>query len=289
MNIKVKHYFKLETFKNLISYALIAFGTIWLLIEFPSSVNDTMKKFFESLGDWVLIISIFLSLTFGIIRVFPKSKVSKKFNASNTSVEIVVGDIFKEKGNFTIGSSNYFDTNFEIANLSLKSQLINRCFESDIELLNNKILESIDKQGIKGKKDKNKPLGNKTKYPIGTTVSLNQAERQIFILIISKLVFEENRKHTISNPTYLNEALNKFWEFIKTEGRMKPISIPVFGSGLARVNLSFSLLIQLIVFSYVTYSKSTRISEKLKIIVYEKDYNPNDFEELKMFLKSIEI
>lgn len=285
----MSYYFKKETILNFCASFLVAFGTIWLLIEFPSSVNTSIKDFFNEYGNSTLIFASIVSFLFGLFRIRPKKEIYKKFTASNTSIEIKVGDIFEEKGNIAIGSSDYFDTTFEIANLSLKSQLINRCFNSDSSIVDTLIDQSLSQQGIQGTVNSSKNIGKQLRYQIGTTVRLNQNNRQIFILVISQLLFEDGRKHTISNPELLNVALNKFWSFVKTENRVTEISIPVFGSGLARVNLSYRLLIQLIVLSFVTYSKAVRISEKLKIVVNKKDYNPEDFVELSKFLKSIEI
>jgi len=289
MNSKLKHYIRKDTIIIFFSVFLFSFGTIWLFIEFPSSVNSSIKGFFEKFGNLTLIFSIIISFFVGLIRIYPKKKLNRKFIASNTSIEIFVGDIFDEKGNFAIGSSNYFDTNFEIANLSLKSQLINRCFNSDTTDVDRLIEQSLTEQCIAGEIDLSKTIGKQQKFPIGTTVRLNQNNRQIYVFVISELLFEDGRKHTSSNPELLNIALSKFWSFVKTENRMREIAIPVLGSGLARINLSYRLLIQMIILSFVTYSKSTRITEKLKIVVHEKDYNPEDFEELNRFLKSIEI
>ncbi len=279
-----------ESLKQLGKFFLIAFGTIWLLIEFPSSVNSDVKTYVESLGQNVLIFSTILSLIYGFFRVFPKTSVKKEFKASNTLVEIKLGDIFNEKTNIAIGSSDYFDTNYDInSNLSLKSQVINKCFNSDSKYVDNLIQTSLSNQNLTGIANESRFEGKKVKYPPGTTVILPHDNRKIFVVIISKLIYEGTRKHTSSNPQLLNNALNKLWETVKTEGRMKPLTIPVFGSGLARVNLSFLLLIQLIVLSFVTYSKNTRITEKLTISIHESQYNPSDFEELKKFLESMEI
>lgn len=289
MSNKFKYFLSPSTIKSFFSHALLAFGTIWLLIEFPSSVNTSIKYFFDKLGNSVLICSSFVSFIYGVYHIWPRRKLFKKFNASNTSIELVVGDIFEQEGNFAIGSSNFYDTNFDIANLSLKSQLINRCFNSDTDHIDRLIEQSLDEQEISGVIDNQKTNGKNLKYPIGTVVKLSQNNRFIFTLIISELMFEGTRKHTLSNPELLNNALNKFWAFLKTEGRMKPISVPVFGSGLARINLSYKLLVQSIILSFVTFSKTTRITEKLTIVVSEECYNPKDFEEIDRFLDSIEI
>lgn len=290
MNRKLSHLITGETLKQMVKYFLLAFGTIWLLIEFPSGVNENIEKYFKSLGQSVLIISIVMALIYGIYKVRPKTSVKKEFKASNTAVEIKVGDIFDEKVNIAIGSSDYFDTNYDInSNLSLKSQVINKCFNSDAQYVDELIQVSLSKQNITGIENSERNEGKKIKYALGTTAILPHDNRKIFIVIISELIYEGNRKHTNSNPQLLNNALNKLWEIIKTEGRMKPLTIPVFGSGLARVNLSFLLLIQLIVLSFVAYSKNTRITEKLTINIHESQYNPSDFEELKKFLDSIEI
>lgn len=290
MNKKLRHLITGKTLKQIRKYFLLAFGTIWLLIEFPSGVNKDFEGYVESIGQCVLVGSIIIALIYGIYKARPKTSVKKEFKASNTAVEIKVGDIFDEKINIAIGSSDYFDTNYDInSNLSLKSQVINKCFNSDIQYVDELIQTSISKQNITGIENSERNEGKKIKYAPGTTIILPHDNRKIFVAVISELKYEGNRKHTNSNPQLLNNALNKLWEIIKTEGRMKPLTIPVFGSGLARVNLSFLLLIQLIILSFVAYSKSTRITEKLTINIHESQYNPSDFEELRKFLDSIEI
>lgn len=285
----LKYLLNASTIKNFFNNALIAFGIIWLIIEFPSSVNASAKSFFDDFGNNTLIYSCLISFVCGAYNIWPKRKLSKKFNASNTAIEIVVGDIFEQEGNFAIGSSNFYDTNFDIANLSLKSQLINKCFNSDTVHIDRLISQSLDEQQIIGILDTQKTNGKNLKYPIGTVVKLSQNNRFIFTLVISELIFEGTRKHTTSSPELLNNALNKFWEFLKTEGRMNSIAVPVFGSGLARINLSYKLLMQSIILSFVTFSKTTRITDKLTIVVSEKCYSPKDFEEVDRFLDSIEI
>lgn len=289
MTNKIKYFLSLTTINIFFSHVMLVFGTIWLLIEFPSSVNISIKAFFDRLGNSTLLYSLFISLACGIYCIWPKKKLFKKFSASNTSIELIVGDIFKQEGNFAISSSNFYDTNFDIANLSLKSQLINKCFSSDTAHIDRLIEQSLDEQQIIGVIDAQKISGKNLKYPIGTVVKLSQNNRFIFTLVISELIFEGTRKHTLSNPEMLNDALNKFWAFLKTEGRIKPISVPVFGSGLARINLSYKLLVQSIILSFVTFSKTTRITEKLTIVVSEECYSPKDFEEIDRFLDSIEI
>ena len=116
-------------------------------------------------------------------HIWPKKNLFKKFNASNTSIEIIVGDIFEQEGNFAIGSSNFYDTNFDIANLSLKSQLINRCFNSDTAHIDRLIEQSLDEQQVIGVIDAQKTNGKNLKYPIGTVVKLSQNNRCIFTLI----------------------------------------------------------------------------------------------------------
>jgi hypothetical protein len=289
MKINMDYFLSKDTFLKFSSSFLIAFGTIWLLIEFPSSHINNFKTFIDINANYILCVSIFISLLFGVFKIIPKKRIYKKFIASNTSIEIIIGDLFKDNVNILIGSSNYFDTNSNISNSTLKSQLINRCFSGETKHLDELIESSLSVQNLSGIFDESKPFGKKNKFPIGTTIRIDQNNRQIFMLIISELFFNGTNKHTSSTPDLLNTALYKFWNFYKTEGRMKEISIPVLGSGLARVNLSYRVLIQLIILSFITYSKSTRITEKLKIVVYEKDYNPEDFEELNKFVNSIDI
>lgn len=269
---------------------LIAFGSIWLLIECPSALNGKVKDFVDAFGPWFLLAALCFSLLIAIYKAFPRFDYTRKFKSTQTSITLKVGDLLNEKGNIVIGSSDYFDFDYNnLTGVSLKSQLMSNIFKNDIAYVNSLVQKSLVGLEKLAVIDEQKPYGNKLRYPIGTVVVLPQADRKIFTLALTKLTLKGNEKHTQSDPLTLNEALVGLWKKIEVEGRKKKFSAPILGAGLANVNLSYLLTIQSIIISYAIYSRNSNISKEMTLIISPDDYNPEDFEEAIQFLNSIQI
>jgi hypothetical protein len=275
---------------NLGSNFLIPFGSIWLLMECSSALSTKVKTLVEKCDPWILVITVTISLLYTLYKSFPRVVYTKKFKSCQTSISLKVGDLLNETQNIVIGSSNYFDFTYnQQAGVSLKSQIIDKLFNNDIDYINNLTQKSLKGLEHLAVIDKEKKYGNKSHYPTGTVVVLPQSDRKIFAVILTKLVFKENEKHTESDPQILNKALLGLWKKIEVEGRKKKFSMPVLGAGLSNVQLSHLLIIQSIILSYAIYSRRFSISEEMTIVISPKDYNPDDFEEAVQFLNSLQI
>ncbi|WP_264509721.1 macro domain-containing protein [Flavobacterium sp. N1719] len=285
---KIKYIFWVN-FKEFITFFLASFGTIWLFIEFLSAIFSVVKTWIETYNWIVLIITLLASIGFGIIRAWPFSQMSKKFKASNTEICIKVGDLFSQQNNIVVTSSDYFDTTIpQGAKVSLKSQMIDKFFSGNIQTLDNLIDKSLTDQGKSGTYNAFKN-GKKYCYPVGTIAVVPTSQNKLFITILATLSFTNNIKQTSSDPDKLNIVLNELWKQIRIEGRMKEVSVPILGSGLSGINLSNLMIIESIILSYATHSKSSRISDKLTIIIPENKYDPKDFYEICRFLQAIQI
>jgi hypothetical protein len=269
---------------------LVAFGTIWLLIECSSALSAKIKDFIAGFDPWILLIASLASLIFSVIKSFPRVSFTKKFKSTQTSISFKVGNLLNENENIVIGSSDYFDFNQNTTTgVSLKSQMISKLFNNDVDFINNLIQKSLVGLEAIAEKNEKKFDGNKLRYPAGTVAVLPQASRKIFVVILTKLAFIGKDKHTESDPQMLNQALIGLWDKIKVEGSKKKFSIPVLGAGLANVNLSYLLIIQNIILSYAIYSRSSPISKEMTLVINPNDYNPGDFEEAIQFLNSLQI
>ncbi|GAA3924688.1 macro domain-containing protein [Hymenobacter algoricola] len=220
-------------------YFHLAFGTIWLLIECPSALSSKLEDLIDKGELFILAAALVVSFAFAIFKAFSRTSYTKKFKSAQTSISLKVGDLLAEKEDIVIGSSDFFDFNYNrTIGVSLKSQMISRLFDNDINYINNIVQQSLVGLENIAELDQLKPSGNKLRYPIGTVAVLPQANRRIFVVILTKLKFIGNDKHTQSDHLILNQALIGLWEKIKVEGRKKKFSVPVLGAGLANVNLS---------------------------------------------------
>lgn len=288
--LRWKYLFSKNNLLKLGSNFLISFGSIWLLIECPSALSYKFNSFITNFDPWILVFALFISFCFAIYKAFPRIIYTRKFKSTQTCITLKVGDIFEENENIVIGSSNYFDFDYnKSTGVSLKSQLIRKLFNDDVELINHLVKKNLSNLDNIAVFDEHKNYGNKSHYPIGTVAVIPQADRKVFAVILTKLIFNGKDKHTQSDPEILNQALIGLWKKIEIEGRKKKFSIPVLGAGLANVQLSYLLIIQTIILSYAIYSRSSVISKEMTLVISANDYNPEDFEEAIMFLNSLQI
>lgn len=63
--------------------------------------------------------------------------------------------------------------------------------------------------------------------------------------------------------------------------------MPIIGSDLARTNIPYNVLIQLIVISFVLSSKKTYITEELNLVIHPKDCQKINMIKVSEFLDSI--
>ncbi len=290
IRLRLKYLISTKNLRNIGGNFLLSFGCTWLLIECPSALSSKFKNTIDNLDPWLLIIALFSSVFYALYKAYPRITYTRKFKSTQTSISIKVGDLLGEKGNLVIGSSNYFDFDYnKSTGVSLKSQVINKLFKNDVNSINNLIKKSLKGLEHLAEFDEIKKYGNKLKYPIGTVAILPQDERKIFVVILTELILKGKDKDTKSDPEILNKALIGLWQKIKLEGRKKEFSLPVLGAGLSHVQLSYLLIIQTILLSYAIYSRNTAISNKMNLVISPDDYNPEDFEEAKQFLNSLQI
>lgn len=287
--IRLKYYFTAQGLAQVCKVILATLGILWTLIELSSKFSKTFNENIDN-NIYVFLIILSVSVIVGIISTFPKYKIVHKWPASDTQLTIKVGDIFDENTNIAIASSNYFDTQYGIAsNISLKSQFINRFYHRNLAHVDELINNSLKEQGIEGIFDTKKPQGKQHKFEIGTIAILPKQDRKAFLIVFNEIEIVNNDKIIKTEPEKINRALYCLWNKYKNYGKKQPLSVPVFGSGLSGTTFSYKLLIQQIVFSYTIYSKNSKISNNLSIIVKEENYSPNLFKELEIFLRSIEI
>jgi hypothetical protein len=275
--------------KQLAIHFLASFGTIWLFIEFLSALFDTVRNCTNNYDWYFLIFVILISLFYGFREAWPLMKMSRKFKSSNTEICVIIGDLFSQPHNLVVTSSDFFDTSIpQGTRVSLKSQMIDKYFSGNIQTLDRLIDKSLVDQGANGTFESSKN-GKKYRFPIGTIAVVPASQNKIFIAVLATLTFQNNIKHTLSDPNKLHIALNELWKQVRIEGRMKEVSVPILGSGLAGINLSNLMVIELIIMSYAINSKTNRISDKLTIVLPKEKYDPRDFNEINSFLEAIQI
>ncbi len=269
---------------NLCNKFLAVFGTIWL---FRESASFFLPEQTGSHRLTLFLLAFSSASILSIVSSFPRLLYNKKFRKSNVEIAVKLGSILEEvndaERNVVIGINNSFTVNKEgsIGNQSLRSQIINKFYQGKSNLLDKDMANSLS----------NKKLLNDVdgvyEVPIGSVGLVKINKTKIFFLINKEKRFDKAIKNISKEDFWV--ALCNLWEAIKNQGYNHPVVIPVLGSGLGRAPASRISLIQLILTSFAISNREFRITSKLTLIIYEKDYDPEEVYEVISFIEALDL
>jgi DNA-binding SARP family transcriptional activator len=204
-----------------------------------------------------------------------------RFTNPNVLVTIMPGDLFaQDDANLAIGFTDTFDTATDndviISSESAQGQLLQRLYEGDHRRLNRELrsaLRPVTVDSVESPSAKRK--GNRTRYPIGTVATLRHTGRRLFAVAYSRM---GNNLVAQSSLEQLRTSLDQLWEAVYLDGQLKPVAIPLVGSGLARIHAAtHEQLLTTIIESFVRGSKKRFACPELRIII-----RPDELKEINM-------
>lgn len=276
-----KYILSLKTIRILLE----SFGSLWLLVEISTYFlgdSSTVVIKIKSLWYLFLIIGVVLS----IIKSVPKFRFGSKLSNRDIYIEIVVGDLFNQEGALIIGTNTTFDTHVSrelISPRSIQGQFTQRYYGDETQLNNelSSVLRNIEFETLSDER-----LGNKKKYPIGTTVRLNPKKRTAYMIAIANI-----NPHGVASGTFeeLKKSLAFLWNFISRKGLKENLVMPILGSGFTRLMQSREEIIREIIKSFVAACAESTFCDKLSIVISQKDIDKNNIqlEELERFIHHI--
>lgn len=193
------------------------------------------------------------------------------------SLDIKIGDIFKEKGMKVIPVNEYFDTQVDdvvISRTSLHGIYVNEYLKyNDLKSLNSKIEESLAIYNYE--ENLNRLNGKQKRYAIGTTININD------YILTALTKFNEKNEAYLSMQEYL-KFLNDFWNEINRIHNGRIINVPIIGTGISRINpaLSEQEFLEQLIWSLKTSAIITSKSQ-INIIIYTEDKEKISFSEIK--------
>jgi hypothetical protein len=265
---------------KLISSILESFGSLWLIVQIAEFFLDKTSPFIVTVKKYwfvFLIIGFFIA----VIKSRPKFTIGGKLNNRDISIEVTVGNFFKQKGALVISSNTTFDTHISrelISEKSIQGQFTKQLYYGNETQLDNDIshaLQDIQPEILTGKR-----VGKDKKYPIGTTVRLNPKDQTVYMLAIANI-----NEHGVASASYedLKQALAYLWLFIGSRGLKENIVIPVIGTGFSRLPQSREEILREIIKSYIAACSESTFSDKLTVII-----SPIDVEKYKINLDELE-
>jgi Domain of unknown function (DUF6430) len=196
------------------------------------------------------------------------------FADPDIAVVVMSGDLFaQEDCNLVVGFSDTFDTDTDrsivISSESMQGLLLQRLYGGERARLDRDLkaaLSHVERASIESRSAKR--LGKLTRYPLGTVATLHHANRRIFGVAYSRM---GNNLIAQSSLPALRASLDNLWESVYLYGQLKPVAMPLIGSGLSRVvGANYDSLLTMIVRSFVASSRGRYVCPELRVIIQEQ-------------------
>jgi hypothetical protein len=258
------------------------YATSWLIIESVRAyLNCTGDiKWYHTLA--LLIIVIIAGIYIGIQTVCPK-KYKFVLKGTKTEVEIVYGDLFKQKGHKVISSSDFFDSEIgmPVSTESLLGKFITGPLNNNSKAIDQAVENQLKDQEIG---TMHRTAGKMKKYKIGTTITIpdnpNVPKFKYFLFALAE---SDVNCVVHATPELMEEALRGLWDKVRIEAGGTIVNVPLIGDGLARVGLGADQLLDLILNSLQQACNSLELGSRIRIVLTPKVFYSTDLETIKNY------
>jgi hypothetical protein len=280
IGFSLKYFLRNILSRKLISSILGSFGSLWLIVEICTYFLSDTSPVVNTIKDhWYIFVII--GFFFSVINTKPKFSFSSKLNSRDISIEITIGNIFKQKGALVISSNTTFDTHISndlISEISTQGQFTKLLYYGNEAQLDKDIsfgLQDIQPETLIGER-----IGKNKKYPISTIVKLNPKNKTVYMIAMANI-----NEHGVASGSFdeLKTALGYLWLFIGKRGLKESIAIPVIGSGPTRLTQTREEIIRETIKSFIVACSESTFCDKLTVVI-----NPIDVEKYKIDLNELE-
>ena len=213
-----------------------------------------------------------------------------QLTSPDVEINIVAGNLFDQDTHLAVGFSDTFDTSIEddriIHSASVQGQLLRQVYQGDEDRLDEQLavaLTGISPIFVESRRDK--PYGKLARYPLGTVAVLGEPRRLIFAVAYGRMGNDLVARAPVEDLWHCYTSL---WEAVYRRGQRGALSVPLMGSGLARIDtLDRGNLLRLILLSFVAYSRLRIICRELRIVIAPDDIRRVDLAGLSNFLQTL--
>ena len=285
---KTKPYWLLlswPSFTKLASSILWSFGILLsVVVGIDLFFNTWAQNHIMPLWWGFLIIGVIIA----ICRNIPKTSYVCKINETDIPIEIRIGDIFETKQTIIVSANTTFDITMEDGVINPKSiqGVFTDKYCASVSELDQKLSNCLQSITPKQLTNEEKPYGKKGLYPIGTVAKINCRLRMAYFVAIAHMNKTKNAQSSRQNVL---DAMPILWEFIRTDGELENICMPIIGSGFSRTKVTKQSFAQEILRSFVAACSEGKFCEKLTLFVHPDDIKKGniDFDKIADFLKYI--
>jgi len=252
----------MKIIKKFFTNILTAFGALWLFIEVFDFFGGEAVSFWLKEKWWIFLI---VGVTFAVIESIPKKRFVFPITGRDCKIEVVVGDIFKQKGPIVVGTNTELVVDEEIISpKSIQGQFCKRYYKN-YKALNEYFEKEIGKQPV----------------DFGDTVKVEGSGKVAYFCAVAEL-----NEHGVAHSTNDNifKALSGLWDYLANHADKDIINVPILGSGLSRVDAPRELLAHEIIKSFLAaLSQFSNFCDGIRLVIYAKDIREHQFD-LNKFL-----
>lgn len=259
-------------------YIFTSFSVIFTVAKATTYFLPQIK--FE--GTVPLSLALTASVMFGLRKVWKPSRIEMAIANCNTVIEVVFGDLFRQEGIRVIAVNEFFDSKIgkPVSDKSVHGIFIQKCFGGYQESLDKQLDEQL--KNINGTEVPK--IEGKTKcYPLGTTALISVNKDHYILFAFSKTNPSTCKAYT--DVTMMWVALSRLWERIRIEAGGHAVNLPLVGSGLSGLGLPTRDLLNLIILSAITETKSREITQRIRIVLYRDRFDQLDLRDVKQHWK----
>ena len=279
------NYWKLFSINKLFNLLFQSFGTLWVFFEIFTYFFGDQHWISPYKNDWRLF--LLFGLVICLFRLHPRNFLRTRIAGTDVDIEVKVKDIFSSNGAMIAGCNTTFDVSVKNKNISEKSvqgKYIKRYFkeESQFEEQIKDALKPLPPFNIRTREEKN--IGNLDEYELGTTISVGEQSRKIYLVAISRLNIHGTAH--VDDNSFL-DLLPKMWTEIRSKGGMEEIDCPILGSGYSRLRMNRQDLLFELIKSFVAATREGKFTEKITFYISHDDFRKShiQWETVKRFLE----
>lgn len=253
--------FTFETFREYMFFVGVFYAIRPLLKFFDYEYSDVCY----------LLIALSICAIVILLRKRPMGIFSYRVYETDGSIEIALGDLFKQDGAIVIPCNTSFDTKVDgqiISRKSVQGIFTNKVLSGDISYLDEKINYQL--RNVQCCKERTSIVGGNNKiYKMGTTIEIDWKDEKNKYYLLAMAELNESGIASTSRKDLVN-AMEGLWDFIATKSSLPDvINIPLLGTNFARSNLNVCFTILLISMSYIKNRHERALSNKLRIIILD--------------------
>jgi len=235
---------------------LAIFGLIWLIIESLDFFNVYTR---DQYGSYAFFVFILISTVISILLRRPVKSISIPFPKYDFCVQVRITDLFNVSGATMISSNTIFEADVASGNISvdsLQGQFTAKYYTGNQNELIKEIREEL------------KSVSSPSPYPMGTTVQIHTHGKTFYLTAMAKLGEGGNAFSTITD---IKNALDGLWDYVRTNGELQELAVPVIGTGRGRLKISRKKMVALIAESFLKASIKDKFTDKLIITIRPED------------------